>query len=93
MAKAMSAARPLLERYRHRYAELTGLLSQAQASASSATVEARELCRGHLQTFGRLEGDCSTLAQELERDDAAAASTAGEKQDTLRSEPADQSTL
>lgn len=76
MVKAMSAVRPLLERYRHRYEELTSLLSKAQASASSATVEARELCRGHLQTFGRLEDGCATLAQELEGAAAAAATSA-----------------
>eukprot|EP00752_Nemacystus_decipiens_P007232 g6473.t1 len=74
VAKAMSAARPLLEHYRHRHEELTSLLSKAQASASSATAEARELCQGHLQTFGRIEEGCTMLAQELQR--AAAASSA-----------------
>lgn len=60
------------------------MLARSQASASSATVEARELCRDHLQTFGRLEDGCTTLAQELGRA-AAAAAAAGEKQDVLLS--------
>lgn len=81
VAKAMSAVRPLLERYRHRYEELTGLLSEAQASASAATVEARETSQGHLRAFGRLKEGCTSLAQELEI--AAAAAAAGEKHDKL----------
>lgn len=75
VAKAMSAVRPLLESYRHRYEELTGLLSKAQASASAATVEARETSQGHLRTFGRLEEGCTSLAQELQT-----AAAAGEMQ-------------
>lgn len=74
----MSAVRPLLVRYQHRYEELTGLLSKAQASASAATVEARKTSQGHLRTFGRLEEGCTSLAQELEIA-AAAATAAGEK--------------
>lgn len=76
----MSIVRPLLERYQHRREELSGLLSRAQASASSATAEARELSRGHLGTFGRLEESCGALARELERaaDADADAAVAGE---------------
>ncbi|CAM9192731.1 unnamed protein product [Scytosiphon promiscuus] len=64
VAKALSAVRPLLERYRHRHDKLTALLSKSQASASSATAGARELSRDHLRTFGRLEESCAALRQE-----------------------------
>ncbi|CAM9610649.1 unnamed protein product, partial [Ectocarpus fasciculatus] len=72
VVKVMSAVRPLLESYQHRYEELAGLLTASQASAASATAGARELSRGHLKTFARLEDGCAELRQELDVAAAAA---------------------